>query len=585
MSRAVYLGTAYDWLLAHAAVRPDETAVAEWHGGTVTRQVTFRQLEALATRAAGALVGLGTSPGDRLVIALPNGVPFIATLLATFAAGLIAVPAPPPERGAAPFVSRFRGIVADCRPALVVTHAVDEFTRDLMNSACRAVMWEDLAVSPSGHDAPPECVRRHHETALLQYTSGSTGKPRGAAISHRAVAGQCVQAAEVYRESVHDTAVTWVPLFHDMGLVTGVLRPLHRGYRSVLLTPGEFAARPSSWLAALSSARGTLSSAPDFAFSHCVRRMPAADVSLFDLTAWRVARDAGEPVRVETADRFTAHFARAGFDPRAFCPSYGLAEATLTVTASAPERPALRLTVSREALRSGVGVAGPASPEAPEREASAHPEEFVTLLSSGLPLPGTEVSVRDADGRRLPEGRIGDVWIRGPQLFEGYWSSVAGRVNSRSGEYATGDYGFLFRSHLFVLGRADDTLVHKGRNFYAADVIDALDGVSGLRRGRAVVFTVDRPVPSTRGAYGAPCVCLVAELDDAGHEDGERIALRARQSLAATLGLHVGEVALVAPGALPRTTSGKVRLPETHRRYRCDDLPVVHVSPLRLTDA
>ncbi|MEG8280630.1 AMP-binding protein [Streptomyces sp. AHA2] len=575
-------GTAYDWLRRHAHARPRATAVTEWHEGAVVRTVTFAELLALADRTAAALTARGARRGDRVVVLLPNSVSFTATLLAVFAAGLIAVPAPPPGGSGMAAEHRLLGMAADCGARWVVTaepwvrqtQAVLHAARPSGPGHVASVTvhtWEELCASP-----PPDTrsFRRPpaptaDAVAFVQYTSGSTGRPKGAAVTHRAVAAQCARAARAYRERSEDAAVTWVPLSHDMGLVTGVLRPLYSGYPSVLLAPREFARSPLSWLTALSELRGTLSSAPDFAYGHCVRKIPAAAVASLDLSRWRVARNAGEVVRADTLDLFTAHFAPAGFRARSLCPSYGMAEATLTVTTATPHRPARRLTVARCALQADDirPVTGPHEAEG---------GKVTTLLSSGTPLEDTEVVVRDSDGRRLPDGHVGDVWIAGPQLFDGYWADGPdSRVTRRL--HRTGDRGFLHEGHLFVLGRVDDTVVHQGRNYYAADIADALAGLPGLRPGRIAVFRTVRPPRAgrqqvdTRRQHAAPPVhvCLVAERDHAaqGDEHGTGTARDARHRLAHVLGLFVTEVVLVPPGTLPVTTSGKVRVTEARRRF------------------
>jgi acyl-CoA synthetase (AMP-forming)/AMP-acid ligase II len=588
--------TAYDWLKCHAGKRPTAVAFTEWQDGGVVGSLSFAELAVLVDRVALALVAAGACPGERTVLALPNDASFIVTLLAAFAAGLIAVPTPPPPETSGDVAARrLRGIAADCGAAVVVTRGtwvdevralldgtaqtsrgdpprtgttggrsglslaevVDEPARDVRHIAVHS--WEELCVASSrgqpGRQLDSTVPAR--EIAFLQYTSGSTGHPKGVAVSHRAVAAQCAQAAGAYGERIDDVAVTWVPLSHDMGLVTGVLRPLYTGYASVLLSPREFARTPRSWLSALSDLRGTLSSAPDFAYAHCVRRIPPADVSALDLSSWRVARNAGEVVRADTANQFAAHFAPAGFRPRSHCPSYGMAEATLTVTTSTPARPALQLTVRRHNLQSGV-----VRPAAHGSGGAADP--VVALLSSGEPLPGTEVTVRDAAGRTLPDGVIGEVWIRGPQVFNGYWPDIA--VGRETGPYRTRDCGFLYCGHLFVHGRVDDMLVYQGRNHYAADIVAALADLPGVRPGRAVVFaTMSGSDVAGRGHR----LCLLAELTDPRVDAAPRkaMAVHARKRLAAELGLYVDDVFLLPPHGLPVTSSGKVCVSEACRLY------------------
>ncbi|KOU18297.1 hypothetical protein ADK52_30740 [Streptomyces sp. WM6372] len=527
----------------HARERPQAVAVSALRGGRTTERLTYRQLDALADRAGAALRAAGAGTGDRVVLVLPNDGAFPAALVAAVGAGLVPVPAPPPEAARVDALrERLLGIVADCRPALVVTLA--RWTRELRAllgpSGPRCLAWEELAEGPSYGPV----ARARTEFAFLQYTSGSTGRPKGVSVTHEAVLASCAQAARVYRERPTDVAVTWVPLHHDMGLVTGVLRPLFGGYRSVLLTPREFVRSPGSWLAAVTAHRGTLSSAPDFGYELCLRRIPAEELLGFDLSSWRVARNAGEVVRAATAERFAARFAPAGLRPGTLCPSYGMAEATLTVTACTPAVPPVTLQVDRELYARG--TVAPARPG----------EAAVRLLSSGVPVPGTEVRVRAAG-----PGRVGEVFIRGPQLFTGYWPG-----RRAPDWHRTGDLGFLHRGQLFVVGRADDVLVHQGRNFHPADVQAVCAGVPGLRAGRCAVFLVPHAE--------ADRVCLVAETAGAAGPEAHPAA-EVRRRLARSLGLYVSEVVLLPAGGLPVTTSGKVRTAETARRHRLGLLPVV----------
>ncbi|MBT2453669.1 AMP-binding protein [Streptomyces sp. ISL-86] len=530
----------------HARERPEAVAVTVLRGGLTTERLNYRQLDALAGRAGAALRAAGARTGDRVVLVLPNDESFPAALVAAVGVGLVSVPAPAPEADRADAVrERLLSIIADCCPALVVTLTrwAEELRALLGPSGPRCLAWEELAGGASDDPAGSPVPDARTEFAFLQYTSGSTGRPKGVSVTHEAVLASCAQAARVYGEHPEDVAVTWVPLHHDMGLVTGVLRPLFGGYGSVLLTPREFVRSPGSWLAAVTAHRGTLSSAPDFGYELCLRRIPEEELRGFDLSSWRVARNAGEVVRAATAERFAARFAPTGLRPGTLCPSYGMAEATLTVTSCTPEVPPVTLLLDQELYTRGT--------VAPARPGAA----AVRLLSSGVPVPGAQVRVRSAD-----PGRVGEVFVRGPQLFTGYWPR-----RRAPGWHRTGDLGFLYRGHLFVVGRADDVLVHQGRNFHPADLQAVCAEVPGLRAGRCAAFVV----PHTT----ADRICLVAEVGGTAGP-GLNTAVEVRRRLARSLGLYVSEVVLLPAGGLPVTTSGKVRTAETARRYRLGLLPV-----------
>ncbi|RPE39953.1 acyl-CoA synthetase (AMP-forming)/AMP-acid ligase II [Streptomyces sp. Ag109_O5-1] len=562
-SQGPLVPTAYGWLRQHARRHPRRTAVTTWRDGAVRASTTFAELAALAEHCASVLRADGAAPGDRVLLVLPNDASFTAVFLAVVGAGLIAVPAPTPEASRpGAFRDRLLGMVQDCDPALLITtdgwHQEIRSLLDGRGARCAVRSWE-RAAAPG---APSRTVThaQAHDIAFLQYTSGSTADPKGVAISHGALLASCGQAARTYRERYDDVAVTWVPLSHDMGLVTGVLRPMFTGYGSVLMPAREFACSPASWPAAVSACRGTLSSAPDFSYDLCVRRVPRAEADAFDLASWRVARNAGEFVRPGTLDRFAAHFGAAGFRRAALCPSYGMAEATLTVTASTPERPALRLEVLRRPLAEGAVV--------PVERGSAVDEPIASLLSSGIPVAGTRVAVAGA-----AEGAVGEILLRGPQLFSGYWQQrdAAPVRPSGGGEWhATGDRGFLYGDHLFVLGRADDVLVHRGKQFHPADVLAVCAAFPEINPGRCVVFATDPP-RSGEGGRGSD-VHLVAELRVSAPPAGLAGLLKRR--LAGELDLYVAQVHFASRGSLPVTTSGKLRASEVARRFRAGTLPL-----------
>ncbi|MER8187573.1 AMP-binding protein [Kitasatospora sp. NPDC094015] len=559
--------TAHDRLLRHALDRPDAVALT-CLDGIDEQELTYRQLLSLTQWFGSRLAALGVRSGERIVLVLPNDESFAVALLAAIGRGIVPVPAATPATTRSEgFARRLRGIAADCRPALVVTTAAWRgAVRDALGGLHvpgGVYPWPE----PVGADADPDpaptpaggatCPLSPDAPAFLQYTSGSTGAPKGVVVSHRALQASCAQAARVYREGPADVAVTWVPLHHDMGLVTGLLRPLFGGYRSVLMAPEAFARRPGAWLSAITAHGGTLSSAPDFAYALCARKVTDHELAALDLRTWRVARSAGEVVRAATADRFTARFTAAGLPPRSLCPSYGMAEATLTVTACTPERPPVRLAVRTDALRAGEVV--PAAPG----------ERATVLLSSGTPLPGTELRVHGAPTGPDGGARIGDLAVRGPQLFSGYWPAA----HRPADWHPTGDRGFTRDGHLYVVGRSDDVLVQHGRNFYPADVLAVCEDVHGLRPGRCAAVRVTDPDPDPAGD-AVERVCLVAELADGpGTPPPAQVAARVRRRLASALDLYVAEVVLLPPGALPVTTSGKVRAGEIRRRLARGTLP------------
>jgi acyl-CoA synthetase (AMP-forming)/AMP-acid ligase II len=553
-------GSAYDWLSRYTRDTPDSLAVSEWTTAGVSRDVVFRDLLMAVDSLAVALRAHGLCPGDRLVLVCRNAVSFYRAFVACQAVGVIAVPAPVPTTARQEaFRERLRSIVEDSEPRLILTE--DDWT-GLVADTCPGpwptIGEQELVAQHRWDGAPFEA--RQSAVALLQYTSGSTGRPRGVPVSQEALRTNSRQALEVYGTRDDEVAITWVPLFHDLGLMCGVVRPLFSGYRSVLVRPEDFVRRPLTWLEAIDGCRGSVSAAPNFAYELCTRKVTPAEVSRLDLATWRVARNGGEVVRAATIDRFVQHFAAAGLAESAMCPAYGCAEATLTVTTCTPEVRPERVDVAPADLRAGRVV-----PVGAEDGA----ERALSLISSGVPLPGTEVQVlADSD-------RVGAVLIRGPQVItrQGDRAGDPGEGSvPEPGWHDTGDLGFIRRGHLFVVGRRDDTLVHHGVNFFSGDIATVCARVDGLRTGRLAAFAVHDD------ETGDDAVHLVAELRPDVLNDGrplQPLAAEAQRTLATGLELFVSRVHFVEAGALPVTTSGKVRVSEVARRYCDGALPLV----------
>src|SRR5665213_2424649 len=412
----------YDRMTSHVERSPQSAAfVATGRHGT--RSHTWAEMAEWADRLRGGLRERRVSAGDRIAVSMPNGPDLVAVLLAIVAEGGIAGVLPVPNgRRDGSYVGRSLGVWADCQPTLLIeTDSLAERRRSFGALAqLPSATAEQLALSEPVSDCrnpTPEA-----QPVFLQYTSGSTTRPRGVVVTSEMLAANCEQAARVYGDHARDVVVSWVPLYHDMGLVTAVMRPLYFGYTSVLQEPTEFVADPLSCLRAISAPGGTLSSAPDLAYVHCVRRLSPDDFAGLDLSSWRVARSAGEVVRPETMDAFMALTADAGFSPTSFCPSYGMAEATLTVTTCTPEIRPLRITIDGDLLTAGAAVVERASGR--------------TLLSSGLPLPGTSVQI---GGAPAVDGVVGELEVSGPQVAHAYWGAELNRT--AEGAARTGDLG------------------------------------------------------------------------------------------------------------------------------------------------
>ena len=553
--------TPYDWLMRSARSRPDELALLTWRANTVNGQLSWLQLRENVEFARGGIIANGIRPEDRVVLVLPNDSAFVTMLLACIGAGAIAVPGPVPtvSRSDA-FRDRLAGILSVSRASALVT--MSEWVpsvRAIASSVapyCKILSAEEIERAKI-HPQREAFCSEDTQIAFLQFTSGSTGTPKGVAVTYESLEANCRQAAAMYNERPADVTVTWVPLFHDMGLVAGLFRPLYTGYRMVLMRPEDFISSPYNWLLAIDRCGGTIGGAPNFAYELCVRKVTEAQAKNLDLSCWRIARNAGEVVRTRSLDRFTTHFSVSGFAQEAMCPSYGLAEATLAVSSCSPKAAApLRLWVRRADLNSDSVVPLERSID------SAEESNVECLVSCGLPLPGTSIKIKEGDA----DGRIGEILVRGPQIAAGYWTS--GRIeplqSPDSDWFETGDVGFLWQDHLFVLGRARDSFSFHGKNYFTADIVAACSEVQGIRAGRVAAFISDAFTDRE------PAPVLVAEirkLDDPSSDEISRLASVVQRCLARRLELYVGSVNFVKPGELPVTTSGKVRVTEVCRRH------------------
>jgi amino acid adenylation domain-containing protein len=545
-----------------AAETADRGYVFLGDGQAETSQLTFRELDRRA-RGIAAWLGRTVLPGDRALLLFPPGLDFIAAFFGCLYSGVIAVPAQPPSLRKD--VSRFRSIVRDATPrAILATETIG--SRVAAEAAGQggdgmpALPW--LAVDDFATDLAEEwrhCRVGPDAVAFLQYTSGSTGEPKGVAVTHGNLIHNEAAIRHVFDQDRDSVIVGWLPLYHDMGLIGNVLQPLWLGARCILMSPVSFLQRPRRWLDAISGYRATTSGGPNFAYDLCVRRIPPAEREGLDLTSWAVAFNGAEPVRSETQERFAKAFAPHGFSPRAFCPCYGLAEATLLV--AGVHRGAVPRTLALDAAALGRNqVAAAGGGTAP------------VLVEGGEPLPDQRLVIVDPESATpCPPERVGEIWVAGASVAQGYWqrpeesaATFGARLAGGEGPFLrTGDLGFVDGSGaLFVTGRLKDLIILRGRNLYPQDIERTLEGCHpALRPGCAAAFGVD--------AGGEERLVVVQELDPRTRTVDapvvEAITEAVRRAVAQEHEVQVYDVVLIAAGSLPKTTSGKVRRRECRR--------------------
>lgn len=548
------LHQALEW---HASAHPDQVNVRllgsdhDW----APEELTYGQLLAEARAVADGLVRGGVAPGERVALMLGTERAYFSVFLGVGLAGGVPVPLYPPARreALAEQLSQLAGVLRDAGAVILVT--VPEAVRAarlvmLQVPSLRAVRTPAELVEPAG--APPATVPGlSAETALIQYTSGSTGNPKGVVLTHSQVLANVHAMARGAATTPDDVVVSWLPLYHDMGLIGMWLAPLVLGFPLVLMSPLAFLGRPARWLEAISTARGTITAAPNFAFKFCVERIKDDELAGIDLSSWRLAFNGSEPVSATAVDAFVDRFAPYGFDRRAMCPAYGLAEAGVGIAFSPLGRGPRFDTISRSAL-GGQGRAVVASGGDPD---------VATLVGCGFPLPGYELRVADDSGQEIPERHEGKVLCRGPSLTAGYFGEDPATSSLwRRGWLDTGDLGYLAEGELFLTGRVKDLIIRGGRNVHPEDVEAAVRDVEGVEEGGVVAFGAPDP------AHATEHVVIVAE-SRAAPEARAALEDEIRRRAARVLGAAPDVIEIVPPGSIRRTPSRKVRRGETRDAY------------------
>jgi acyl transferase domain-containing protein/acyl-CoA synthetase (AMP-forming)/AMP-acid ligase II/acyl carrier protein len=527
--------------------------------------LTYADLERRARSVAADLVRAGAR-GERALLFLPSGLDFVAAFFGCLYAGTLAVPFSPLRRRVA---DQAHAVIDDAgaRFALTTGEGQARLERDEWCRVLHTVVVDgkssdvDVEVTPSAGS----------DVAYLQYTSGSTRRPRGVTIRH----GQLLQHVDLvwrtFNQDEQSVVVSWLPLFHDMGLVGALVSPLVFGARTILLSPWHFLTRPMRWLDAVSRHRATTSGAPNFAYDLCVARSTPEDRQSLDLTRWATAFNGAEPVRASTLDRFTTAFEPQGFRRSAFRPCYGLAEATLLVTADGGTEPPVIRHVGRRALEAG-RIEQPASKA----------EDTAALVGCG-PSQGQQ-SVRIVDPEShvpLGDRQVGEIWVAGPGLSTHYWNdrddqpTFGARTSDGDGPWLrTGDLGFLDSGELFITGRLKDLLTIRGRNYHAADLEESfLNSLPALAAARCAVFSIDDG--------DEEALVVVQELPRAAAPSPESIVDAIRRVTSQEFGLSARSIVIVRAGGIPRTSSGKTMRHACRQLFLSGELPVVTVLQTR----
>lgn len=534
-----------------AVRRPGDTAliaVTDRDGAPLDAPITYGRLDE-RVRGLAARLQQSHGRGERALIMLDNSDDYVVSFFACLYAGLIAVPVFPPESTRRRHLGKLEGIAADAGACCVLTHAAIK-----ASIASVAEAFGDaplIAVDEIGAEDADRWVPRapaDSDIAFLQYTSGSTSAPKGVMVTHANLMANMRAIEEGLSVGRDDTFASWLPLNHDMGLIGGLLQPLHRGIPVVLMSPRYFLERPVRWLEAISRHRATISGGPDFAYRLCLERVSEAQLQKLDLSSWTLAFSGAEPVRADTLREFRKQFAPAGFAAGAVYPCYGLAESTLFVTGGQRGAGMVAQDFSSRGLARGVV------------ESQAGSEEGTTLVGCGRTVCGHAVRIVDPASLAVRDaGGIGEIWATGPSIGSGYWNKPdASRNTFVEHEGATwlrtGDLGFVHEGQLYVAGRIKDMIIVRGHNLYPQDIERMIESeVDIVRKGRVAAFAVDGPDGEGIG--------LAAEVSRSTQKLVSPEALV--ETLSAAVSEQFGEplsvVMLLNPGGMPKTTSGKLQ--------------------------
>ena len=547
--------TLQEVLAWHARRHPDRPHIVlqEEDGGE--RIVSYAELEQSARAIAAGLAERGIEPGMAVAIMLPTCVEYFFSFFGILLAGGVPVPIYPPARASQieDHLKRHGNILANALTKCLITVAQAKPLALLLKP--RVVTLQDV-VTPEElmragtlaalHRAKPQDI------AMIQYTSGSTGNPKGVVLTHANLLINIRAMARALRVTPADVFVSWLPLYHDMGLIGAWMGSLIYGFKYPVMSPLTFLARPERWLHTIHRHGGTLSGGPNFCYELCLRRIQDADIEGLDLSTWRFAFNGAEPVSPETMEAFIKRFARFGFKREAMAPVYGLAEATLGVSFPPPLRGPKLDRVDKDRFMNG-GRAVPVPPE--------HAEALVHV-ACGLPISGHQVRVVDGNNHELPERAEGHIQFSGPSVTSGYYRNPEATRNLLHGEWMdTDDYGYVAEGDIYITGRIKDTIIRAGRNIHPYELEEAVGNLAGIRKGCVAVFG------SRDERAGTEKVVVLAETRETDAARREALRNQINEIAMATIGTPTDDIMLAPPGTVLKTSSGKIRRAASREVY------------------
>lgn len=523
-------------------------------GEIEAESLTYQQLLSKSQQLASLLIRKNLS-GKVVVLLYPQGLEFIIALFACFYAKIIAVPTYPPTRNK---LKRLQSILNNSDAKLILSNQKVFNKSTKFSSQLIELQWlltDNLPITTSVDFPKVES----NDIAFLQYTSGSTGQPKGVMISHQNIITNSAFLKEAFELSDQDICVSWLPLFHDMGLIDGVIQPIYSNYAIYLMNPTDFVQKPIRWLGALSKFKATRTGGPNFAYDLCVEKISEEDLNKLDLSSVNCLYNGSEPVSSVTLNKFMDKFKETGLKETVFYPCYGMAEATLQVTGIAKRKTPTILRVAKKQLKKNLLII------------EDNPTESISLVSCGYPRLDTQIRIVNPTSKQLAKTiEIGEIWVKGKSISEGYWNNSAITAENflqtikdtqETGFYRTGDLGFFYQEELFITGRIKELIIIRGQNYYPQDIERILqDAHPALQNGGTVAFSTIEEKEQ---------LIIVQEIKRTFIRELKEVEVfnAIKNKIATFLEVSVDAIFLVTPFSLPKTTSGKLMRKQCQKDY------------------
>ncbi|MEA5574015.1 non-ribosomal peptide synthetase [Calothrix sp. UHCC 0171] len=569
----ISFGNLVELLRYRAVNQSEQQAFTFLVNGQEESDFTYQELD-LKARAIAVTLKQITTSGDRVLLLYPPGLEFIAAFFGCLYAGVVAVPAYPPRQNKS--LSRLQGMVIDAEATAALTN-----TNVLANIQGQLTNFPNLTNLQSLHWLATDNINTllanswqpsqvdSDSLAFLQYTSGSTGMPKGVMVSHGNLLANLAAIHRCFGHSSHSQGVIWLPSYHDMGLIGGILQPLYGGFPVALMSPVDFLQKPFQWLAAISRYKATTSGGPNFAYDLCVRKITPEQRETLDLSSWEVAFNGAEPIRAETLTKFAEMFASCGFRASSFYPCYGMAESTLIVTGGLKKDAPTLTSIDGKALLENRVI-----------PASVKTNSVQTFVSSGYNVENHQIVIVNPETlQRCSDNQVGEIWVRGASVAQGYWRKneetaatfFAYLADTQTGPFLrSGDLGFLQNGELFVTGRLKDLIIIRGRNYYPQDIeLTVEKSHPALKSSASAAFSVEM------NRQEQLVVACEIEREYLRKLDGDAIAKHILQAVGEEHELQVHTILLLKTGSIPKTSSGKIRRRACRAGFLAGDLNLV----------